>query len=432
MSRGQRLLALAALRQHSFPGRRARAAPRSPARGRQGRFGRGLPSGESRSHSGAPGAEPQRARRGPTRCRRCHRGGGRTSAGPCPLLSEVSQTGSRGGAPYPSPRGRVRARGRSSGQRDRALPGVLPRKEKLTNLGQGWRPLRSAAGPGDRLRIAASAGRAAPLRSLRSAGLREGSGQAAPLPSHVAIIFTRGSAELLGLPFAPAVAVVREQAGVRRVPRSPTDGRERRGRNPLSPSSGDAAGRALWKVPGCPAGDTCHRLLPQRGAQRGPAAGGCSATGPAPQPRRLWSGGGRRSGAVRLPPRPPPLPRPAPAARHTSVTDTAWGGVCSAMGSRGGRGRRGSPARGSGARPPVSPPAVLEPPAGRRDPRPGGCDLAPVPSNRAAGCVNAARSGHSSLLGHRAPRAVFLERTLHRHGSLMGFSHAGCPPEQTR
>lgn len=99
------LLALAAPREQPSPGRRARGAPRSPARGREGRFGRGLPSGESRAEPqrlpGAAGAEPQRARRGPARCRRCHRGGGRTSAGRYHRRGETSRSGTGRGVRDP-------------------------------------------------------------------------------------------------------------------------------------------------------------------------------------------------------------------------------------------------------------------------------------------------------------------------------------------
>lgn len=215
---------------------------------------------------------------------------------------------------------------------------------------------------------------------LRSAGVREGSGQVAPRPTHVAILFSRASPGLLALPFAPAVAVVRGKQGTdgpaadgTGSPCPPTAGREESAKPEIRERCGAALGH-----------------LPQRLAQRGPAAGGCSAAGLVPQTRRRWSGsGGRRSGgalvpAIRLPPRPPPLPRPgpAPAAQHSSVTDTAWGGVCSAMGGRG-EGEAGGPGPGALLRSGGSalalwspPPAVRESPAGRQNPHPGGRALA--------------------------------------------------------
>lgn len=138
---------------------------------------------------------------------------------------------------------------------------IVKRKRKSlqvenVELGQGWRPLRSET--------AANSARAGAAPQLR-APLRRGTGALRPggssAHSHCHNLLPR----LLGVPFG---SVVRGQAGDRRrpaaaSPRPPTDGRERRGRDPLRPSCGAAAGRALRKVP---AWGTCHRLLPRRGA----------------------------------------------------------------------------------------------------------------------------------------------------------------------
>lgn len=135
-------------------------------------------------------------------------------------------------------------------------------------------------------------------------------------------------------------------------PRPPSDGRERR-------ELRAAAGWALRKVPGW---GTCHRLPPRRGAQRGPAAGGCSAAGPAPQPRRQRAaagGGVSRSASAPAPSSPAPRAR-RPAQRRDWH---GWGGAAPPWGAA----DRGDAGRGA-----RSPPALRAalPPA--EQPRPAG------------------------------------------------------------
>lgn len=137
MSRGQRLLLLTASAEPPSLGRRARGRLRcSGAVGGSRSAPRHLP--------GLPGAQPRGARRGPARYRRCLRGGGRGRS--CRGLGDSGRTESTGGAGYPHPAARAATpvggavpAAPTAGLR---LPRVLPRKEKLTHLGQGWRPLR--------------------------------------------------------------------------------------------------------------------------------------------------------------------------------------------------------------------------------------------------------------------------------------------------
>lgn len=111
------------------------------------------------------GAAPARGR---ARCRRCPEG----ATGPGP-----AERDRRNARKASSP---CRGLGSSSGSG--SAPGASSRTAKLTNLGQGWRPLRSARTPP---RTALGLG-----RPRGSAGTG-GSGQAAPLLAHVAIIFSR-------------------------------------------------------------------------------------------------------------------------------------------------------------------------------------------------------------------------------------------------
>lgn len=222
MSRGRRLLALNELTTQPSLGRRARGAPRSPARpGREAEVKPCRRRSPGPSRSACPGPR-QRAQRGSAKYRRCLQGGGWTSAGRRRRQGERSRSRSpRSAACAATP-----AHGRS------ADSGTAPSRGSAWEIkahkpGAGMEAAPLRRGP---WRAPASSGfgwgsRAAPLRS---AGVREGSGQVAPRPSHVAILFSRASPGLLGLPFAPAVTVVRGKQG--------TDGScGRRHWQPLSP-----------------------------------------------------------------------------------------------------------------------------------------------------------------------------------------------------
>ncbi|XP_014810411.1 PREDICTED: translation initiation factor IF-2-like [Calidris pugnax] len=209
-----------------------------------------------------------------------------------------------------------------------------------------------------------------------------------------------------------------------------------------------AARRPPSRLPSRRAGTTCGPAGPAPGLA-GPCSGafkqscGLGERNPppprfqGPQPGRRWSGGGR-SGAVRLPPRPPPLPRPLPPPGTTSVTDTARGGVCSAMGGREEAGGRGSPARAARRPPsrlpsrragttcgPAGPAPGLAGPCsgafkqscglGERNPPPPRSDCLSLKFPTAPGCAfgrreqsSAAERGRvsqgSPCSGHRAPR----------------------------
>lgn len=139
------------------PGERPAAPP-----GREGSWGQAVPSAEPRSEPRRLPESPATRTAGLGQVPAVSPSGqlevGRTAA----AVGRAREAGPGAPAALPVPRPQPTGAAPTAALR---LAGVLPGKEKLTNLGQGWRLLRSAAGPGERLRAAASAGGAAPLRS---------------------------------------------------------------------------------------------------------------------------------------------------------------------------------------------------------------------------------------------------------------------------
>lgn len=215
------------------------------------------------------------------------------------------------------------------------FPEALSRTAKLTNLGQGWRPLRSARRQ-PRTALGLGQPRGTALLGAGVRGVRPG-GSAAPSRCHNLL------PQLVGVPFG-LVGGEGGQAGDGRSsaaasPRPPTDGSAR------AELRGGRSGRSRAEAPAtasCPGGERSgapgRRMLGGGSCLAAPAAA---------------SGGGRRGEQVRL--RPGPLlaraPRPPPG---TAAWLTRPGRSRSATGGRGeGRHRtRGSkPARPSGCPP---------------------------------------------------------------------------------